>query len=84
MDMDMDMTKFDDLKDIYNRSRNYAQLMLCEIRSALYHLGKRVHIVDPEMVPKSSPHFYEWIMMREYANQLQHIRQVAQIVKEII
>lgn len=77
----MDLEKYNPLFTILSRVKNNTRLVLCEIRTALQKLNAPYTVVDPATVRSSKEEnentsFYEWIIFREYLNQLEHLHQV--------
>lgn len=77
----MDREKYDPLLNIISRVKNNTRLVLCEIRSALQKLGASYTVLNPSNIRSSKQEnentpFYEWIIFREYLNQLEHLHQV--------
>lgn len=83
----MDLEKFNPLLAIFSSAKDNTQMVLCEIRTALHKLGADVNVLDPQSVQSSkSPNsnFYDWVIFREYINQLEHINEIANIIIENI
>lgn len=81
----MDYEKFGPLFDVFSRAKENTQKVLCEIRTALHKLGASVNIIDPNDVQSSkilnaNPIFYDWVIYREYINQLEHINEVVGVI----
>lgn len=85
----MDLEKYNPLLTILSRVKNNTRLVLCEIRSALQKLGASYTIIDPSNIQSSKEEnentpFYEWIIFREYLNQLEHLHQVIDAIDDNI
>lgn len=81
----MDLEKFNPLFDIFSAAKENAQKVLCEIRTALHKLGAPITILDPQNIQSSkalnsNPIFYDWVVFREYINQLEHINEIVNII----
>lgn len=79
----MDLEKFNPLLEVFSRAKDNAQKVLCEIRTALQKLGAPAIILNPNDIPSTkSPNqiFYDWVVFREYINQLEHINEVVNII----
>lgn len=65
--------------------KNYTQMALCEIRTALKKLGAPFPvIIDPTTIKDNEHKFFEWIVFREYLNQLEHLYEVVEVVNQTI
>ncbi|XP_055303288.1 uncharacterized protein LOC129568967 isoform X4 [Sitodiplosis mosellana] len=83
----MDLEKYNPLYEVFARAKTNAQMVLCEIRTALHKLGAPIVVLNPHNIrsskaPNSS--FYDWVIFREYINQLEHINEVVNIILENI
>lgn len=78
----MDREKFDPLKQIFGRAQNGTQKVLCEIRTALKKFGRTVKIIKPHEITNSGKvgTFYDWVIFREYINQLEHLHAVLNVI----
>lgn len=79
----MDLEKYNPLYDVFSRAKNNSQMVLCEIRTALHKLGANIIVLDPQNVESSkaqNSNFYDWVIFREYINQLEHINEIANII----
>lgn len=86
----MDLERFGRFYEgVFLKAKENAQRVLCEIRTALHNLGAPIGIVNPNDVPSSrtlnlNPSLYDWVIYREYINQLEHIHEVAKLIFENI
>lgn len=81
----MDLEKFNPLLDVFLRAKENAQKVLCEIRTALQKLGSTTVIIEPKSIQSSKSSdliFYDWVIFREYINQLEHINEVVTVIRE--
>lgn len=82
----MEYEKYLPLHKYISEIKNNTKMVLCEIRTALKKLGAPFPvIIDPKTIKSSkedneNTSFYEWIVFREYLNQLEHLHQVAEVV----
>lgn len=81
----MDLEKFNPLFEVFSRAKDNAQKVLCEVRTALHKLRAPVNILNPDDISSSkmsnpNPIFYDWVVFREYINQLEHINEVANVI----
>lgn len=81
----MDLEKFGPLYDVFLRAKENSQKVLCENRTALHKLGAPINIINPDDVQSSktlnaNPIFYDWVIYREYINQLEHINEVVSVI----
>lgn len=79
----MDLEKYNPLFDVFTNAKMNAQFVLCEIRKALHKLGADATVLNPDNItsvkaPNSS--FYDWVIFREYINQLEHINEIVNII----
>lgn len=84
----MDLEKYNPLYEVFARAKSNTQMVLCEIRTALHKLGAPVTVLNPHSIRSSkapnSSNFYDWVIFREYINQLEHINEVVSIILENI
>ncbi|XP_031628797.1 uncharacterized protein LOC116344414 isoform X2 [Contarinia nasturtii] len=78
----MDLEKYNPLQEIFTNAKRDAKLLLCEIRKALHKLGAEITILNPDEVggakaPNSN--FYDWVIFREYMNQVEHVNEISRI-----
>lgn len=81
----MDLEKFGPLYEVFSRAKENAQKVLCEIRTALHKLGAPINILNPNDIESSkmlnaNPIFYDWVIYREYINQLEHINEIVNVI----
>lgn len=86
----MDYEKYLPLHKYFTDIKNNTKMVLCEIRTALKKLGAPFPvIIDPTTIKSSKEDnehtsFYEWIVFREYLNQLEHLHEVVVVVNQNI
>lgn len=85
----MELERFNPLYTILSRVKNNTRLVLCEIRSALEKFGEKSDIIQPSRIKSSKAEnentpFYEWIIFREYLNQLDHLHEIVEKIKDNI
>lgn len=85
----MDLEKFDPLHTVFTRAKNNAKFVLCEIRTALQKLGVSPPVISPQHIKSSKKenqnlNFYDWVIFREYINQLEHIHGVMNAITQYI
>lgn len=80
--MRMDKKKFDDLMKIFQSASKHMTQVLCEVRTTSQKLGVDPIINSPSVMSEKckTDHFRDWIMFREYVNQLEYMRDVCDIV----
>lgn len=80
--MKMDLQKFDDLLNIFQSASKHMTQVLCEVRTTSQKLGINPIINDPSVMSEKSrtDSLRDWILFREYMNQLQYMREVSSII----
>lgn len=80
--MKMDKQKFDDLLNIFQSASKHMTQVLCEVRTTSQKLGNEPIINDPSVMSEKSKtdSLRDWILFREYMNQLQYMREIFYIV----
>lgn len=81
----MDLEKFGPLHMVFTRAKNNTKFVLCEIRTALQKLGISPPAISPQHIKSSklenqNLNFYDWVIFREYINQLEHIHDVIDVI----
>lgn len=78
----MEKQKFDDLMKIYQSASKHMTQVLCEVRTTSQKLGVEPIINSPSVMSEKykADHFLNWIMIREYVNQLEYMRDAFDIV----
>lgn len=81
---DMELEKYLPLHKYISDIKNNTRMVLCEIRTALKKLGAPFPvIIDTKNTSKEDNEnttFYEWIVFREYLNQLEHLHEVVEVI----
>lgn len=82
----MHKQKYDELMDIFTRTANRVQILLCEIRTALGQLGAKPYIVNIDVMTDNykRDNFRDWVIFREYANQLEYMQKVFETIKDTL
>lgn len=86
----MRFNKYMALHQYFSEIKKNIKMVLCEIRTALIKLGASSPVIIDTKTIKSSKEdnentsFYEWIVFREYLNQLEHLHQVVGAINETI
>lgn len=81
----MELEKYWPLHKYISDIKNNTKMVLCEIRTALKKLGAKIPKFDSKNIKSSKEDnennaFYEWIIFREYLNQLEHLHEVVEVV----
>lgn len=82
----MELEKYWPLHKYITDIKNNTKMVLCEIRTALKKLGAPFpKIIDSKNIKSSKEDnennsFYEWIIFREYLNQLEHLHEVVEVI----
>lgn len=82
----MDKTEYDALLEIFTKSQQHLSNVLCEVRTAIQKMGLMYNVINPNiMVDKyKKDSFRDWIIFREYVNQLEYMTEVFDIIYENI
>lgn len=80
--MKMDKQKYDELLKIFQSASKHMTQVLCEVRTTSQKLGVQPIINSPSVMSdkSKSDNFRDWIIFREYVNQLEYMRDVFGIV----
>lgn len=79
----MEMEKYDPLLKLFSSAQANAKMVLCEIRDTLHKLGAEITVLNPDNIPSSktpNSNFYDWVIYREYINQLEHINEIVDVI----
>lgn len=85
----MDLEKFMPLLEVFSVAKRNIRSLLCEVRTALEKVGGDSVIINPRHVQSSklasgNINFYDWVIYREYINQLEHIHEVIDVINKNI
>lgn len=84
--MKMDQRKYDQLLKIFQSATMHMTQVLCEVRTTAQKLGVEPQINSPSVMSEQNKldSFRDWIIFREYVNQLEYMRAVFGIIHENI
>lgn len=71
----MELEKYERLSNIFQSALMHMTQVLCEVRTTSQKMGVKPVITDPTVMPEGckTDGFRNWVIFREYANQLQYM-----------
>lgn len=82
----MDKDTYSKLLKTFTNSEGRLRAILCDIRTTIQNMGYMYHVVNPSIMKDKykNDSLRDWIMFREYVNQLEYMKEVFAIMLDSI